>query len=262
MMDTTLKELWLDHDGARLFAVEKGEGPTVLLLHGGMADHRACWPHLVSLSAAFRVVAPDQRSSGRSRCNQTLSFERLTDDLLAWMDDLNLTRAVIVGLSSGTGVAVHFALAHPGRVAGLGLVQPIYSGSEIGMTPEQVGIFSWMDGIARQTLKHGIEAIEPMYAAAPERFREQAIATAMEFEPASLVATSHFLASGEQPFRSSADLAGIQAPVLLIRGADPVHPSAVSDQYVRSLARVQEFEPADPMIEAKLKDFCAASLRR
>jgi hypothetical protein len=53
-----------------------------------------------------------------------------------------------------------------------------------------------MDGLASQALTHGIEAIKPLYAAAPEQFREQAIAMAMEYDPASIVATSHFLASG------------------------------------------------------------------
>lgn len=252
-----INPLWLEHDGARLFAAECGTGAVVVLLHGGMADHRVCLPHMESLSRSFRVIAPDQRGSGRSWCGEALSFARLTDDLLAWMDMLQQERAVIVGASSATGIAVHFALANPGRVAGLALLQPVYAGAGQGLTPEQAGMFQWMDGIASRVLEDGMPAIAPLYANVPEPFREQAIAAAMEFDAASIVATSHFLASGEQPFRSGADLAHISAPVLLQRGADPMHPAAVSDLYLQHLAHVQVLEAQEPLLAEKLAEFCA-----
>ena len=256
-----LKERWLEHAGARLFAVEVGSGSSVFILHGGMADHRACMHHIAALSTTFRVIAPDQRGSGKSWWDKPLSFEQLSDDLVAWMDTLQLARAVVIGVSSGTGLAVHFALAHPKRVAGLALLQPIYAGAQQGYTPEQAGIFAWMDGVASQALEHGIEAVRPLYAAAPEQHREQAIAMAMEYDPASIVATSHFLVSGAQPFRSPADLAAIRVPVLLMPGADPLHPGPVSDLYLRNLARVQVLEPQDPSLAAKFEKFCAVSWR-
>lgn len=256
MNDKPLESLWLERDGTRLMAIAGGNGDAVLLIHGGMADHRVVLHHLKSLAERFRVIAPDQRGSGRSWCGEPLSFETLSDDLRAWLDDLGIARAVIVAASSGTGVAVHFALAHPVRVAGLALLQPIYGGAELGLTPEQAGMLAWMDGIASQTLVAGIQAIKPMYAAAPERFREQAIAMAMEYDPASLAATSHFLASGVQPFGPVADLQRIRVPVLLVRGADAMHPAAVSDLYAQALPHVklapQELPPAE------LAAFCAA----
>jgi pimeloyl-ACP methyl ester carboxylesterase len=259
-MNMRINPLWLEHDGARLFAAECGAGAPVLLLHGGMGDHRACMPYLQSLSARFHVLAPDQRGSGKSWYGGSLSFELLTQDLLAWMDELRIARTAIVAASSGTGVAVHLALSQPDRVAGMALLQPVYAGAELGLTPEQAGIFAWMDGLASQALAHGIEAIKPLYAAAPEQFREQAIAMAMEYDPASIVATSHFLASGAQPFRSAADLARMQIPAFLVRGADPMHPGTVSDLYQQSLAQVQPLESQDPSLMARLQEFCTAVL--
>ena len=49
--------------------------------------------------------------------------------------------------------------------------------------------------------------------------------------PASVVATSHFIASGAQPFADTSDLMSLEAPTLLIRGDDPMHPAEVSDLY-------------------------------
>lgn len=251
------RQLWMECDGASLFAVEAGDGAPVLLLHGGMADHRACLAYLESLSAGSRVIAPDQRGSGRSCWREPLSFERLAKDLLAWTETLTLGRVVIVAVSSGTGVAAHFALAHPGRVSGLALLQPVYAGSERGLAPEQAETLEWMDGLASRALEDGMEAILPLYSAAPDQIRDQAIAMAMEYDPPSLVATSRFLASGAQPFHSPADLARIQVPVLLVPGADPMHPAAVSDLYLRNLPRVEAVSPQDPMLALKLAQFCA-----
>jgi pimeloyl-ACP methyl ester carboxylesterase len=39
-----VKSLHFESDGIRLHAVEQGQGNCVVLLHGGMADHRAVWP--------------------------------------------------------------------------------------------------------------------------------------------------------------------------------------------------------------------------
>ncbi len=61
-----MREIWFESGGVRLFAVEEGEGPEIVMLHGGMADHRAALPLIVPLGARHRVITPDLRSSGRS----------------------------------------------------------------------------------------------------------------------------------------------------------------------------------------------------
>ncbi|MEI6246372.1 MAG: hypothetical protein WCQ64_15180, partial [Acidobacteriota bacterium] len=39
-----MRESWIDGDGARLFVVEDGVGPAIVMLHGGMASHHAVLP--------------------------------------------------------------------------------------------------------------------------------------------------------------------------------------------------------------------------
>ena len=256
-----MNTIWLERDGLRLHAVEQGQGDCVLLLHGGMGDHRAVMPYLLPLSKRFRVLAPDLRGSGRSWCGGSLGFDQFTGDLEALLDHVGVQKVVIIGVSSGTGVAIHFALAHPGRLAGFAAIHPVYAGEEQGYTPEQAGIFAWMDGIASQALDKGIEALRPLYAAAPEQFREQAMAMAMEFDAASVVATSHLLVSGAQPFRKLEDLGRIRVPSLLVKGADPMHPAALSDAYLRTLPDVEALEPQDVALSDKLASFCASCFR-
>jgi pimeloyl-ACP methyl ester carboxylesterase len=53
-----MPEFWYDGDGVRLYAVEDGRGPVVIMLHGGGGDHRACPSVAAPLSARYRVITP------------------------------------------------------------------------------------------------------------------------------------------------------------------------------------------------------------
>jgi hypothetical protein len=55
------------------------------------------------------------------------------------------------------------------------------------------------------------------------------------FDPASVVTTSRFIASGMQPFIAATELADLEMPVLLVRGDDPMHPAVVSDIYAADI---------------------------
>jgi 3-oxoadipate enol-lactonase len=108
-----MPESWYDADGVRLYAVEEGCGHVVVMLHGGGGDHRACLPFVAPLSRHYRVIAPDLRSSGRSWCADPLSWDRLADDVRALLDHVRAGRAVVGGMSMGTGVALRFAPGFP-----------------------------------------------------------------------------------------------------------------------------------------------------
>ena len=57
----------VDVPGGRLFVVDEGEGPPVVLLHAGVADLRA-WDGMVAplTGAGYRVVRFDTRGYGQS----------------------------------------------------------------------------------------------------------------------------------------------------------------------------------------------------
>lgn len=226
-----MRERWIDINGVRLFAAEDGAGDTVVTLHGPMADYRAALPLVASLSSRCRVVTPDLRGSGRSWCGAPLSFDLLADDLVAWLDALDLDQAVIGGVSGGSGVALRFALRYPARTRALVLVQPVYSGSELGLSADQQMVFAMMGAAGSRALDEGVQVLRPLFAHLPDGVREMALSMIAEYDAASVVATSRFLESGEQPFGSVAELRVLTMPTLVVSGNDPVHPPAVSDLY-------------------------------
>ncbi|MEO7036798.1 MAG: alpha/beta hydrolase [Polyangiaceae bacterium] len=124
------REFWFEADGARLFAVEVGDGHPVVFVHGGLADHRAALFGVGQLAGTHRIVTPDVRGSGRSVYAGDLSWDRLADDLAALLKHLGTERAVVGGTSTGSAVALRFALRHPRLLQGLILMSPIYPGAD------------------------------------------------------------------------------------------------------------------------------------
>lgn len=106
-----------------LFYEEAGRGLPVVLLHGFPMDH-TIWHRLVPLlENEARLIMPDMRGHGRSPAEGRVSSMRLmAEDVLCLLDRLKIDRAIVVGHSMGGYVALAFANAYPGRLAGLGLL--------------------------------------------------------------------------------------------------------------------------------------------
>ncbi len=109
-----------DVNGARLFYEVSGEGPPLVLLHAGIADHRM-WDHQVDeFARRYRVIRYDLRGFGKSDLPPGPFSMR--DDLYRLLTMLDVDRAHLVGVSMGGGIAVDFALDHPDMAGALVLV--------------------------------------------------------------------------------------------------------------------------------------------
>lgn len=98
-------------------------GPVIVFGHSLLFDHRMWAPQVAELSKDFRCVALDFPGHGGS--DEPRRGHTMRDNAEAYrvvMDHLGIERAVLVGLSMGGMAAMPFALAHPGRVAGLVLM--------------------------------------------------------------------------------------------------------------------------------------------
>ncbi|HEX5008962.1 MAG TPA: alpha/beta hydrolase [Planctomycetota bacterium] len=112
--------------GGALQYEEAGHGAPVVLLHGGQLDSRMWDAQFGVLAAHYRTIRYDARGYGHS--SPPAGAYSHAADLLALLDQLDVQRANLVGLSLGGRIAVDFALAHPERVASLVLAGPGLSG--------------------------------------------------------------------------------------------------------------------------------------
>jgi pimeloyl-ACP methyl ester carboxylesterase len=99
-----------------------------------LAGNSSHWQaQLEHLRPHRRAVAFDFRGHGRSEPAKKgdYSIAAMASDISAVVDSLGLERFVLVGHSMGGGAALEYAGAHPDRVAGLLLVDPIGDGKQI-----------------------------------------------------------------------------------------------------------------------------------
>lgn len=89
----------------------------MLLLHP-LALSGAAWAPLVAgLESDVDVIAPDARGHGGTAWDgEPFGLEDLADDVTALLDELELERVDLVGMSMGGSTAALLAALHPGRV--------------------------------------------------------------------------------------------------------------------------------------------------
>jgi pimeloyl-ACP methyl ester carboxylesterase len=105
-----------------------GEGPVLVLIHGGWIDRRMWDPQIEALSRDFQVLRYDVREHGLSTRNTPPYSNH--DDLAELLTGLGIERAAVMGLSLGGFTAIDFALAHPDKITALIPVAPGMSGYE------------------------------------------------------------------------------------------------------------------------------------
>ena len=137
--------------------VEAGEGPVLVMLHGGGPGASAVanyHQNLPALTRHFRVVLPDQPGFGGSYrpTEADLDARSITeitvDALLQTLDALGIDRFHLVGNSLGGAAAIATALAVPERVGKLVLMAPGGGWLPFGPTPTegQKAMFRYYNG--------------------------------------------------------------------------------------------------------------------
>ena len=108
--------------GGEIFATRRGEGegPPTLLLHGGPGIGAEQLVGLVEeLDGLIDGVLPQQRGLEPSTLVGPRDAETHVADAIAVLDHLGWERAWLIGHSWGAHLAMHIAVAHPERAAGL-----------------------------------------------------------------------------------------------------------------------------------------------
>jgi 3-oxoadipate enol-lactonase len=99
-----------------------GNGLPVVLLHPFPANHEFWLPVADDLSTRYRVVLPDLRGHGDSGVGEgPATMEKHVTDIARVMDDAEVGRVPLVGVSIGGYALFEFWRKHRGRVTALGL---------------------------------------------------------------------------------------------------------------------------------------------
>jgi 3-oxoadipate enol-lactonase len=98
-----------------------GEGSTpIICLHGYPFDKTMWQGQLDFLKSSNRIIACDIRGFGKSTDEEShLSIDLFSEDLIAFMDKLNIDKAIICGLSMGGFIALNALKRFPNRFEAL-----------------------------------------------------------------------------------------------------------------------------------------------
>jgi 3-oxoadipate enol-lactonase len=112
-----------------LAAIERGAGPAVTLVHGGIFHSGPAWSRTIGplVEAGYRVLAVDRRGYGRSPDGDVPGSGAVgvqAEDVAATLRLRGVTASHVVGVSYGAMVALELALRHPDLTTSLTLVEP------------------------------------------------------------------------------------------------------------------------------------------
>lgn len=199
----------LERDGTRTYYEEHGAGfPVLLLAPGGLrstvaAWERAPWNPIEQLAPDYRVIAMDQRNAGSSFAPISASdgWSTYTTDQLALLDHLGVDRFGVLGMCIGGSFIASLLRTAPERVAAAVALQPI------GLDGNREAFHELFDGFVAEVGPQHPEAGEADWAG----FRRR-----MYGGDAALFSVP------------DAQLAGFEAPILVLMGDDRYHPRTAS----------------------------------
>src|SRR5712692_8710831 len=113
----TSKIGFVETSQGRLYHEVAGDGPALVLIHGGLWDARMWDDQFDAFAEGHTVIRYDLRGFGRS--DPPTGPYSNTRDLTELLRALDIDRATVLGLSMGGRVAIDFAIEHPEMVSGL-----------------------------------------------------------------------------------------------------------------------------------------------
>ncbi|MEK4004393.1 alpha/beta fold hydrolase [Paenibacillus sp. FSL H3-0333] len=204
-------------EGSNICYSDQGKGDVIVLLHGfcGSAEY---WEKVIpSLTAHYRVIAPDLRGHGASDAPLgAYTIEQMADDVLSLLNALEIPECYLLGHSLGGYITLSFAQRHASRLKGFGLIHSSgYPDSEeakenrlksVTMIQSE-GIFAFVDQLVPGLFATGAEP----------RLLERAKEIGYKTPPQGAVGAS--LAMRERPDRRDV-ISATALPVLLVAGAE------------------------------------------
>jgi pimeloyl-ACP methyl ester carboxylesterase len=113
---------YYSYHGRKIHFTAKGNGQTIVLLHG-FTESIQIWDEFADrLSESYKVVRIDLPGHGQSECIDKIhSMEAMADCLKDILDFINVKHFVLIGHSMGGYVSLAFAEKYPEMIKGLGM---------------------------------------------------------------------------------------------------------------------------------------------
>ncbi|MCE9651331.1 MAG: alpha/beta hydrolase [Parvibaculum sp.] len=212
---------YADINGVRIYYETYGEGPPVLVLHGGTGFIETMHYQISALAKDHLVIAPDSRGHGRSSDGEgPLHYTQMADDMVKLMDLLKVDKADVVGWSDGGNIGLILAMQHPDRVGRVVTSGANFNVAGLSHPPE---LDADPDGENTAPARDFYKRLAPDPAHWPVFYRK--VLTMWSTEPN----------------YTQADLAAIKAPVLVMAGEHDGIKRAHTDALAKAIPAGKEY---------------------
>jgi pimeloyl-ACP methyl ester carboxylesterase len=128
-------------NGLKMYYEVHGQGPPLLLLHGGTATVATSFATIIpAFAGTHKLIAPEQMGHGHTAdANRPLDYAAMADDTDALLEQLGVVGADVLGISDGGEIALYLAGRHPRRVRKLIVMGAGFS------TRDPVALMKWAD---------------------------------------------------------------------------------------------------------------------
>lgn len=213
----------VSRDGTEIAAWTTGEGPPLVLVHGGPADHTRWRPLLPYLEPHFTVHAMDRRGRGASGEGPSYDIAREYEDVAALIDvvaDISESKVDVYGHSMGSFIAFGAAPLTP-NIRRLALYEGWPRTNSKGV-PYSAELVERLNGLLERGEK---EALLETYFREADLIPDEEIRElkSMPSWPGRVAAAHTLLREDRAYFNTAFDpghAARITVPTLLLTGAD------------------------------------------
>jgi pimeloyl-ACP methyl ester carboxylesterase len=151
-------------NGVDIWFETKGDGPALVLIHANPFDHDLWLYQSAHFSTWFKIIAIDIRGYGRSATtSEPFTLDDMCNDVVGVMTDMGIGRAIAMGCSVGSGIAIGLGLDHPDKFDALILV-----GGNSGSSDRYMKrVEGYRADLGGYHIKHMRELVAPSFAQAP-----------------------------------------------------------------------------------------------
>lgn len=214
---------------------DRGQGETIVLLHGHPFNRTMWQAQIDFLQKDFRVIAPDLRGYGETAVEDAAAMSDMAGDVAALLHSLKLEKVILGGLSMGGYAALEFYHQFPDRVRALVLADTKAAADTADARKKR---YQSADKILTEGMKSVADEMLPK-ALAPQTHENKG--KTVEFVKTMILATKPAgAAAGLRGMAERADhtalLEKISVPTLIIVGAeDQITPPEEAEKMHRGI---------------------------
>ncbi|MGF2413934.1 alpha/beta fold hydrolase [Ferruginibacter sp.] len=201
-------------NGIKMYYETYGEGMPMVLIHGNGGSVASMANQIEYFKTKYKIIVADSRAQGKSGdTKDRLTYEQITDDWAALLDQLHIDSAYLIGWSDGGIESLLMAIRHPNKVKMMAVMGA-------NLQPDSNAVYNW----AVKWVQNNAAFTDSMIAKKDATYNYAVIKKLFDL-------------LGKQPHISLAQVQSIKAPTLVLGGDKDVIKEAHTLQIYQNLQK-------------------------